>query len=481
MMGLAFIPIYVKYLGVESYGLIGLFGLLNAWLVMFDMGLAPALSREMARYIGGEHTAKTIKDLLRSVEAIGFGVGIFISIVIWLFSDWIAVNWVKSEHLSANTVSQAIVVMGIIIGLRILENIYRSGVIGLQKQIKLNFLAAIMATFRGFGAVVVVYLIPTVGAFFVWQGIISFITLVIYAVTLNRMLPAARASFSLDALKSIRKFSGSMFIIAFLALLITQIDKLLLSRMLTLEEFGYYALAGTIVSALYMLPGSIATAIYPRFVEMVSSSNSKALISYYHKGSQLTTVLMGSSALVLIFFGGDLILIWTGSNSLAIQIAPLVRALALGALLNGLLWIPYQLQIAHGWTSLALRTNLVSIFIAIPSIIWATENYGAIGAAWVWVFLNCCYFFATISLMHHRLLTGEKWRWYFRDVGLPMLVGLITTITLRMIAPNYQVIYIRLFEISFIAAIILTSMALTMPAIRERVFYFLKFKIFHRN
>ena len=32
LMSLAFVPLYIKYLGIESYGLIGIFALLQAWL-----------------------------------------------------------------------------------------------------------------------------------------------------------------------------------------------------------------------------------------------------------------------------------------------------------------------------------------------------------------------------------------------------------------------------------------------------------------
>jgi O-antigen/teichoic acid export membrane protein len=30
LVGLAFIPLYIKYLGIEAYGLIGLFGVIQA-------------------------------------------------------------------------------------------------------------------------------------------------------------------------------------------------------------------------------------------------------------------------------------------------------------------------------------------------------------------------------------------------------------------------------------------------------------------
>ena len=46
-MGLAFIPLYIKYLGVEAYGLIGIFAILQAWLGLLDVGLKPALGQKI--------------------------------------------------------------------------------------------------------------------------------------------------------------------------------------------------------------------------------------------------------------------------------------------------------------------------------------------------------------------------------------------------------------------------------------------------
>ena len=50
LMGLAFIALYIKFLGIEAYGLIGIFAVLSAWLALLDMGMTPTVSREMARY-----------------------------------------------------------------------------------------------------------------------------------------------------------------------------------------------------------------------------------------------------------------------------------------------------------------------------------------------------------------------------------------------------------------------------------------------
>ena len=75
-MGLAFIPLYIRFLGIEAYGLIGLFALLQAWLSLLDMGLTPTLGREMARFTGGSRSAESIRDLLRSIEFIALAIAL---------------------------------------------------------------------------------------------------------------------------------------------------------------------------------------------------------------------------------------------------------------------------------------------------------------------------------------------------------------------------------------------------------------------
>jgi O-antigen/teichoic acid export membrane protein len=103
---------------------------------------------------------------------------------------------------------------------------------------------------------------------------------------------------------------------------------------------------------------------------------------------------------------------------------PILAALALGNVLNGLMHVPYQLQLAHGWTSFAIKLNVVAVVLLVPAILWVVPRYGAVGAAWVWIALNAGYLLAGIPLMHRRLLPTEKWHWYVRDIGRPTLGAL---------------------------------------------------------
>ena len=121
VMALGFLPLYIHYIGIESYGLIGLFGVVTVWLNLLDMGMTPTLSREMARFTGGEHTTESIKDLLRSIEIVTFIIAALIALILALGSEWLASSWLQSKDLPIATVSDAFRIMGLVSALRFLK------------------------------------------------------------------------------------------------------------------------------------------------------------------------------------------------------------------------------------------------------------------------------------------------------------------------------------------------------------------------
>ncbi|MCQ3924442.1 MAG: hypothetical protein DPW12_09620 [Rhodocyclaceae bacterium] len=93
-----------------------------------------------------------------------------------------------------------------------------------------------------------------------------------------------------------------MLATTFLVLLLMQVDKILLSRLLSLEDFGYYTLAVTVASAISLLVSPISQAFFPRFTEIASRGDYEELRSEYHRGAQFVTILVAPLAMILILF-----------------------------------------------------------------------------------------------------------------------------------------------------------------------------------
>jgi O-antigen/teichoic acid export membrane protein len=479
LMSLAFIPVYIKYLGIEAYGLIGLFAVFQAWLGLLDVGMKPALSRDMARFSGGAVSSQSIWNLLRSIECLGLMIAFIVTIVIWLVSGWLASEWVQASKIPLLEIARAFSLMGFVAALSFIENIYSSVTTGLRHQVVQNAISGISATLRGVGAAILLKWTPTITAFFLWQGLISIITILVFMATVYRLLPPSpiKPSFSKEALASVWRFAAGMTSITLLALLLTQADKILLSRLLPLDKFGYYTLAGVVAGGLTFFAAPISTALYPRFTELYTIGDNAELCQAYHHGAQLVSVLMGAAAMFIIFFSEKILLIWTNDPITTSATAPILSVLALGTLLNGLMWIPYQMQLAHGWTSLAIKINLIAVTILIPLIFIVVPKYGAIGAAWVWVSLNSGYVLLGMHFMYRDILKSEKWKWYHHDIFVPLVAMLATTGVFRLIIPENLSKPAELGILFISYSCVLITGALTIPMIRHHFIEFIRSKL----
>jgi O-antigen/teichoic acid export membrane protein len=189
-------------------------------------------------------------------------------------------------------------------------------------------------------------------------------------------------------------------------------------------------LAATVAGGLYTLISPISQAYYPRLCELRERQDEKDMIEAFHAGAQLISVIAGSAALVVLVFADTLLHLWTQDAAVVQAAGPLLSILALGNLLNALMSIPYQAQLAHGWTSLTVCINTVAVLFVIPAIFVVTPRYGATGAAWVWVGINIGYVLISIHFMFRKILQEEKWRWYFQDVLFPLVPAALTVLGL---------------------------------------------------
>ena len=151
---------------------------------------------------------------------------------------------------------------------------------------------------------------------------------------------------------------------------------------------------------------------------------------------------------------------------MAAQSHLLVSILVCGTALNGLMTAPYALQLAHGWTRLALYTNAVAVVALVPMIVFMTRRYGAPGGASVWVILNAGYVFIAIHFMHRRLLRSEKWRWYWQDVGVPLAASAVVVGSARLLVREPMSDVLMVLTLVLVSAAALSAAVLATPTTR---------------
>ena len=435
VVALLCIPVYVHYLGVEAYGLIGIFASLQVIFSVLDMGLSATLNREFARLSVLEQGAVEQKNLLRTFEYIYGGIATGIGIIIILCAPVISRHWLSATVITPQTMQFALVQMGILLALRWPTALYAGGFNGLQKQVLYNMINTGSELIKAIGAIVVLAFVNnSISSFFYWQIIITCGTLVVLHIILWKSLPitSEKPSFSKALLVQNKAFATGIGATSLLVIILTQADKIILSKLLDLTTFGYFTLASAIASSIFRIIFPVSQAVYPRLVQLVHSHKNAELIRTFHAACQFIALAVVPISLLIIFFSKEVVLIWTQDAVVTASVYPLLRILMIGSVCNALVTIPYMLQLAYGWTKLGLYQNLVAIILLIPSMIYLTNLYGANGAVWVWSILNACYIIFSMPVMFARYLSTEKWKWYLDDILKPVASGVIIMFLARL-------------------------------------------------
>lgn len=474
---IGFVPLYIQYLGIESYGIIGFFALIQSWLMLLDAGITPALSREMAYFNSGNYDSDSIRDLLKSVEVIMLTSAVFIFTALAFLSEWFATSWLNLQNSPINEVVFALIIMSFVAALRFLETVYNSSLVGLQKQVSLNTINVISVTLRSVGAIFVLkYISSSLIAFFVWQSIILLIsTFFLRRVTYNYLPSGSRKSvFSWASIEKVRRFAIGVFLLTISSMMISKIDKIILSNQLTIAEFGYYTMGVLVASISSMIVFPITQAFYPKFCELLNNNELPELTEIFHKAAQLITVLVGTASLTFIYYSDSIIFLWTQDAEITSNVSSLVVLLSIGNVLNAFNIIPYQVILGSGKTRLLLYFNFIGFVIMLPALLIVVPTYGAIGAAWLWILYNSFYLLITPHYIYKLILHYEKWRWYAFDIFVPFMTSLLS---MGLISLYYDTIQNIFYKVLIIIISILVSLATSTAASNKlRTIVFFKIK-----
>jgi O-antigen/teichoic acid export membrane protein len=474
LIGIVMVPTYVRYMGVEAYGLVGFFTTLQVWFLLLDMGLTPTMSRETARFRGGVIDALSLRRLLRALEGVFVGMAVLGAGVMIAAADSIAGGWLKAKVLSLDEVRNAVILIAVVVALRWVCGLYRGVLAGFEQQVWLSAFNIAGATAR-FVLVIpcFIYVGTSPTQFFTFQLIVAVVELAVLVWHSYRILPAIdkdrRVEWQWAPLRSVLKFSLSIAFTNSVWVLVTQTDKLLLSKLLPLEEYAYFTLAVLVSGGVTAIAGPISVALQPRLAKLSAEGNDEALIRVYRNMTQLVGVIVIPIALVLAFFAEQVLWAWTGDINIARQAAPVLFLYALGNAILALGAFPYYLQFAKGDLTLHLIGNVLFIVLLVPALLLATWQFGVIGAGYAWLAANALYFIFWIPKVHERIFKGLHVRWLLSDVCAIVLSTIVCAMVAEALLPWSQERTPVVMEIAVLSVGLLVIAAAASSWVRDSI------------
>lgn len=427
--GIVMVPLYIKYMGAEAYGLVGFFAMLQAWFNLLDMGLTPTMARESARYHGGALSLLDYRRLARALEGVFAAIALLGGVLLFALAGPIAGQWLKASQLPQPDIMLALQLMAIIIALRWMCGLYRGVITGAERLVWLSGFSSLIATGRFVLVLpVLIFVNASPQMFFSFQLGVALLEIAGLAWMAYRLLPAIpageRIQWQWAPLKPVLKFSLSIAFTSSVWVLVTQTDKLVLSKILPLADYGYFTVAVLVASGVMIVSGPISSALMPRMTRLQAEGQHDALIALYRQATQIVTITAIPAALVLIFFAPQVLWAWTGDATLVQRAAPALSLYAIGYAFLAVGAFPYYLQYAKGNLRLHLMGNALFVLLLIPLVIWAASRYGMTGAGWAWLVSNVVYFLLWTPLVHRQFAPGMHTGWLLSDIARPIVLPL---------------------------------------------------------
>jgi O-antigen/teichoic acid export membrane protein len=414
---------------MEAYGLVGFYGTLIGSLSILDLGLSNTLSRELARSNSLSTPSSNIKSLVYSLEFIYWSMGFLIGILVVLLAPFIANHWVRAENLPTQTVEHSIMIMGCLIAFQWPQSLYNGGLMGLQKQVTFNLVTTILSTIKSVGVIFILkYITVSVIGFFIWQMVLTILTVLILKKLLWFYLPKSeiKARFSILEINNIKKFALGMTGISIATFCLSQVDKIVLSKILTLTDYGYYTLAWTVGTSVLMVVSIFGNTLFPKITEIVARNDKEEMIISFHRFNRLIVSAVAPIGLLLCVFSKEILYIWTGNIIISNTLWFAVTVLTAGSLCNSFMHIIYYKMLAHGITKFTFIQNVIATLILTPLLFWLTYRWSFNGATIVWFLLNLSYNIICIPLVCKLYFIDIKINdIYFKDIGIGLFISII--------------------------------------------------------
>jgi O-antigen/teichoic acid export membrane protein len=417
----------VKYifvrLGADALGIIFFAITMNAVLsAVFQLGISSTATREISAHLSNEPVY--IHNFIRTASFFYWTAYILISVGIYYSAPFIVVKWINLTTMNHETAVNMLRILGIAIFVGLPSSLYTSIIRGLQRMEYNNFINVVTTAIQQIGIIVILLLGGSLFQVIYWMAILFYVAMVSYIFALSRFFPwrVFIPGVFFDVIKRNLKYATNMLYISLLAMVFTQSDKLIVSKLLPIGLLGYYSFAYAAVARSGILASAVSDAAFPLFSNLHTIGDNHNLLKQYHKLQDLVCFGIVPIFALIIFFNKPIFGYIFNSHIARTLFLP-TTFLVIAFYMNGISVIPYNFLIAVGKPEIAAKISFRALFIVLPMTVVLIYLFGLNGAGFSWIFYFLVTFAYFIPRFCFECLKTSVWNWCYHIFKIIILTG----------------------------------------------------------
>jgi O-antigen/teichoic acid export membrane protein len=433
------IPILIRGLGKERFGVLTLAWALIGYASLFDLGLGRALTQLVAKKLGaGEE--REIPTLAWTSLLLMLLLGFAGTACILLISPWLTGSGLAVPAMLQEETLRAFRLLGVSLpfvittaGLRgLLEAHQRFGLI--------NILRVPMGVFTFAGPLLVLpfskSLVPVVatlvaGRIAAWAA---------HLLVCMQALPELRCGIAWkeSVVGPLLRFGGWMTVSNVVSPLMVTLDRFFIGGLVSVTAVAYYATPFEAVIKFLLLPGALMGVMFPAFSASFPQDRAQTALLFGRSVKSLFLALF-PIMLCTIALAQDGLRLWLGAE-FAQHSFRVLQILAVGVFINSLAYVPFAFVQGAGSPNMTAVLHLIELPLYLGLLWWLIRTRGIEGAAIAWTTRVTVDAFL-LFLLAKRLLPGMS-PMRLQAALLPASALLILTLAAWIQGPIVKVFFL---------------------------------------
>lgn len=384
LVAILVIPMLIKGMGIDRFGVLTLVWILIGYFSLFDLGMGRALIQLVAAKLG-EGKSEGLPSSVWTALCLMLVMGLLAGLVLLLISSRLVCDVLEiPDHLQPETL-MAFYLLSASIPLVITTTGLRGILAAHQRFDLINAIRLPAGVLNYLGPLLVLLfshsLVPIVALLL----IVRFVTWVLYVfLCLNVMtalrwdLRVARASIG-----PLVRMGGWITVSNVVGPLMVYSDRFLIGALISASAVAYYATPYEVVTKLWVFPSAMMGVIFPAFASSFVSDRNR-MVQLFNQGMKCILLVMFPITLIIVTFARDVLGVWLGAE-FAKNSTGVMQLLTIGVFFNSLAWPSLAFLQGSGRPDITAKLHLIELPCYLLAVWWLISVHGITGAAVAWV------------------------------------------------------------------------------------------------
>lgn len=313
-------PIMIKYLGAEQFGIWATMLTLITWVMLFDLGIGNGLKNKVSESLAQDNPEQAASYISTAYGLIGFIsfalFTLFLLACIWL--PWQTIF--NTQSISEDDLKNVVIILSFFIFFNFWISLVNQIYHGLQKSSVVVLGQFVSNTF----ALVFVFLLYQFAEssmlFMVWAYGVAIVmanmALSFFVFKSHRALMPTRQGFDINKIRPLLSLGIKFFIIQLAVLVVFMTDKILITQLLGPEHVTTYEVLFKLFSVFTVIHGLILAPLWPAYSDAYQRGDLDWIRANIKQQIKIAMVLF-IGAFILAILGPIIVKLWIGGKVFA--------------------------------------------------------------------------------------------------------------------------------------------------------------------